>query len=456
MNLSNIYQELFGDLPGPEYWNKKMETIKDAELKKLNNKLLKAQIRYLLKNSLFYHKKLKEAGISANSIKTIDDLEKIPFTTKNELRESMDESPPLGLHVAVPMDKIIRIHSSSGTTGKPTFQCLTNHDKEMWIELVSRALWTHGVRPGDIVAFGFSLPLFVGGLPLKDAFENIGATFLPIGTGMSERLLTLAKTLNANVLAATPSYVLYLSEFAKEKMSMDLSELRIQKIVGGAEPGLSIPAIRNKIQSEWSAGAVEGMGNADAAPIIFSECPWQNGMHFVGQGIILPELIDPESGESIEFIEGAKGELVYTTLNREATPVLRFRTGDHVTVWTEECECGRTGFRIRCMGRTDDMLKVKGVKLWPSAVRDVVASFIPKTTGNIQIIVPRNMPSFALQNLTVEVEYADEVDKKDLLKLKTEIEKALEMNLFVNIEVKLVPSGTLPRFETKAKLIRKE
>jgi phenylacetate-CoA ligase len=454
--MPNAYKERFGmELPGPPYWNEKVETLPWNEVVKLNEKMLRAEIRYVWERSPFYRRKLEQARLTPDDIKTMEDLQKIPFTTKDELRRSLDEAPPYGLHVCAPRDRIIRVHASSGTTGRPTFQCLTKHDREVWTELVSRVFWAHGIRPGDTIAFGFNLALFVGGLPLKDACENIGATFLPIGVGQSDRLLDLAKTIGANVLSATPSYALYLAEYARRK-GIEPSEVGIRKIESGAEPGIGIPAIRKKIEDEWNAVAFEGLGNADAAPIIFGECPWQSGMHYLGQGIILPELIDPSTEEAIELEEGVEGELVYTTIDREASPVIRFRTGDHVKVWTEPCECGRTSFRVRCFGRTDDMLKVKGVKLWPSAVRDVVASFAPRVTGNIQIVVPKDLPTFAVQELKVEVEYSEKVHKDELPKLRAEIEEACASRLFVRPNIILIPPGTLPRFEHKAKLIRKE
>lgn len=456
ISIPNVYKEKFGiELPGSPYWNKKVETMPWDDVVKLNEKLLRAQIRYVWERSPFYYRKLKEVRLTPDDVKTLKDLQRIPFTTKDELRKSLDEDPPYGLHVCAPKEKIIRVHASSGTTGRPTLQCITKHDRQKWTELVSRIFWAHGIRPRDTLAFGFSLAFFVGGLPLKDACENIGTTFLPIGTGQSDRLLDMIKMVEANVLSATPSYALYLAEYAKRK-GMEPSKLGIRKIESGAEPGIGIPAIRKKIEDEWDAAAFEGLGNADAAPIIFGECPWQSGMHYLGQGIIIPELVDPNTGETIDLEEGEEGELVYTTIDREASPVIRFRTGDHIKVWTEPCECGRTSFRVRCFGRIDDMLKVKGVKVWPSAVRDVVASFAPRTTGNIQIVVPKDLPTFAVQELRIEVEYSEKVGKDDLPMLKVELEEACALQLFIRPNIVLVPPGTLPRFEHKAKLIRKE
>ena len=331
--------------------------------------------------------------------------------------------------------------------------CITKRDREIWTEIVSRIFWCMGLRPEDKVVFGFAIGLFVGGLPLIDAIQNIGAALIPLGLGDSKRLVEFAKRLKANVLPCTPSYALYLAEFIRKEFNEDPEEIGIRKIISGAEPGIGIPAIRKKIEKEWGAVAVEGLGNSDAAPIIWGECPWQQGMHFCAQEFIIPELIDPDSGEVIEWGEGERGELVYTHIDREASPVIRFRTGDHVECWVEECECGRTSIRVRCFGRTDDMIKVKGVKIWPSAIRDVVASFAPKTTGNIQILIPKDATTFAVKKLVVEVEYG-EIKPEELPTLKDEIEVACKERLFVKPEIILVPPNTLPRFEHKAKLIK--
>jgi len=457
VGMPNMYKEVFGkELPGRKYWNKKIETMSLEEADRLHEKLLRAEIQYVFKHSLFYHRKFREAILTPNDVKTLKNLEKLPFTTKDELRKSLNQSPPFGLHVTAPKEKIIRIHTSSGTTGKPTLACITKHDKEVWTEMNSRYLWASGVRPRDTMAFGLSLPLFVAGLPLKDACEEIGAAFLPTSTGMTDRLVRLIQLTNANVLASTPSYTFYLAEHVRTKLGVEPSTLGVRKIIAGAEPGVGEPTVRARIQTDWNALAFEGMGNADAAPRIWGECPWQNGMHFFGQGIVITELIDPDSGEVIEFTEGSKGELVYTTINREASPVVRFRTGDNIICWTEPCECGRTSVRIRCFGRTDDMLKVKGIKFWPSALQDIIASFYPRVTCYFQVVLPKERTFFTVSDLSVDVEHGIGVRDEELQVLEREIVDACVTNLFVRPTIRLLPPGTLPRFEMKARLVKRE
>lgn len=436
----------------PQFYNERMETLDQEKLRSLQENKLKKQLKYVWKNSPFYQKKFKEAGISPKDFKSLEDLKKFPFTTKDELRESQAQHPPLGDHVAAPMEKIIRIHSSSGTTGQPSFVGITKHDHQVWTEITARSIYTQGVRRDDIVLHAVGLTFFVGGLPVKDAIETIGATFVPIGTGASDRVVATAQLLRANVLHCTPSYALYLSDYVRSKLKTEPSRLGLKKIISGAEPGAGIPSIRKKIQEDFGCLLTEGLGNSDAAPIIFGECPSQKGMHFCAQEYILCELIDPDSGEVLEMKDDATGELVYTLIDRECCPLIRFRTRDRVTVWTSPCDCGRTSFRVRCIGRTDDMLIVLGVNVFPSAVKDVVASLRPRTTGEIQVLLDKPGPAVE-PPMKIQVEYSKDV--ANLNALKHEIENLLKEKLVFKAGVDLVPEGTLPRFEMKAKLIRK-
>jgi phenylacetate-CoA ligase len=436
----------------PKYYNKNLETMDPKKLKSIQEEKLKTQLQYVWRHSPFYQKKWKESNLSRADFKSMADLLKFPFTTKDELRESQALHPPLGSHVAAPMEKIIRIHSSSGTTGQPSFVGITKHDHQVWTEITARSIYTQGIRPDDIVLHAVGLTFFVGGLPVKDAIETIGAAFVPIGTGASDRVVTTAQLLQANGLHCTPSYALYLSDYMRSKLTMEPSGLGLKKIISGAEPGAGIPAIRKRIEEDFGCLLTEGLGNSDAAPIIFGECPYQKGMHFCGQEFILCELIHPETGEVMEMKDDATGELVYTLIDRECCPLVRFRTRDRVTVWTSPCECGRTGFRIRCIGRTDDMLIVLGVNVFPSAIKDVVASLRPRTTGEIQVLLDKPGPKVD-PPVKIQVEYTGAAP--NLSPLKHGIEDLLKEKLVFKADVILVPEGTLPRFEMKAKLIRK-
>ncbi len=425
--------------------------MRPEELLPIQEKKFLNQLDYVWTKSPFYQKKFKEHGIERGDINGLEDLHKLPFTEKDELRKSQEEHPLLGSHSAAPMDDVIRIHSSSGTTGVPTFVGLTRHDHKVWTDITARSLFTKSVRPTDVVIHAVGLTFFVGGLPVKDAIEHIGAAFVPIGTGASDRVVVTTKKLGGNVLHCTPSYAQYFSDYLRKKENLDPSELGFKKLVVGAEPGGGVPAIKKRLQEDYQCLLSEGMGNSDAAPIIFGECPAQQGMHFCAQEYIFPELINPDSGELMEMKEGAEGELVYTLIDRECCPLVRFRTRDRITVFTNPCECGRTSFRIRCIGRTDDMLILLGVNVFPSAIKDIITSFRPRTTGDMLVLLDTPGPKVE-PPLKIQVEYSPE--EKDLDGLKRDLEATLRDKLVFRADVELVPDGTLPRFEMKAKLIR--
>lgn len=426
-------------------------SIPHADIQELQERKLRRQMVYLFKHSPFYQEKFKAAGIRLEDIQTLADLQKLPFTVKDELRESQRAYPPLGAHAAVPMEEVIRIHSSSGTTGRPTYVGITRHDWNVWTEILARVLYVHGIRPHHRVVFAMGLSFFVGS-SMKDGIERLGATFIPIGTGASSRVIQSIIDLKGDVLFCTPSYATYLAEHCREHFKMEPRELGIKIMSVGGEPGGGLPEVRKKIEEEWGCQVLEAMGNADMAPVLFSECPEGNGMHFVAPDFVICELIDPESGESIPMEDGAEGELVYTAIDRECCPLVRFRTRDLIKVWTEPCSCGSRSFRIRCIGRTDDMLIVRGVNVFPSAVKDVISSFAPQTTGAMRILL-KQKPPLVHPPLPIEVEYQGELGERELKELKQKIEETLRAKLIFTADVRLVPKGTLPRYEMKAKLV---
>ena len=437
------------------YFNPYIEhDISADELRKLQEQKLRKQIEYVYHHSPFYQKKFREANIRPEQIQTLDDLKRLPFTVKDELRASQLEHPPLGAHAAVPIEQTIRIHSSSGTTGRPTYVGVTRHDHNVWVEVMSRVFYANGIRPHSRVVFAMGLSFFVGSAA-KDGIENIGATFIPIGTGASDRVITSIRDLKGDVLFGTPSYAIYLANYVREKYGIEPRELGIKLISTGAEPGGSMPEIRSRIEQDWGCKVVEAMGNADMCPVIFGECGEQNGMHFLAPDYIICEIIDPDTGETLPLTENQTGELVYTAIDRECVPLLRFRTRDLVTVDVSPCSCGRHSFRLRCIGRTDDMLIVRGVNVFPSAIRDVVNGFYPRTTGEIQVVLKQD-PPLVHPPLPIRVEYGPEVAAEELDSLKQELERTLRDKLFFTGEVMLVPAGTLPRFEMKAKLTTRE
>jgi phenylacetate-CoA ligase len=434
-----------------DFLNPEIETASLKDVAQLQESKLARQLDYLFARSVFYQQKLRDAGIGRGAYHGLEDLKRFPFTTKEELRQSQAACPPLGKHVAANLDDVIRVHSSTGTTGKPSFVGITRNDARVWTEVTARSFYTQGMRKSDIVIHAAGLTLFVAGLSSKDAVEAIGAMFVPIGTGASEKALMAIQLFRANAMHCTPSYATYFAEWVRREAKLEPRELGLKKLFCGAEPGAGIPAVRAKLEEDWGARATEGLGNADMAPIIFSECPDQSGMHFNGQEYILSEIIDPETGESLPIEKGVIGELVYTSLERECVPLLRFRTRDRVTVLDTACICGRTGFKLRCVGRTDDMLIVLGVNVFPSAVRDVVSSFYPQTTGEIQIVLDEPGPK-----VTPPLRVVAEQGASASPSLVNDIERKIRAVLTVPAKVELVAAGTLPRYEMKAQLIRKD
>lgn len=432
-----------------EYWNRKMETLSPEEYRIIHEEKLRKQLFYVEDNSPFYGEKFREAGVSANKFISLEDLACFPFTEKSEIRDSQLSSPPLGFHMACPMEKVKRIYSTSGTTGRPTFIGLTKHDLEVWREATSRAFWTGGFRRNSIVPLVVAPYLIAASY--MDAIENIG-TCVPIGVGATDRLIGAFQFIGANAMLSTSSFPLHFADSLR-KRNIDPRSLQLKLILAGGEPGAAIPSIREKVEETFGCTFLEMMGNGDMCGEIFSECRYKRGMHFIAEGIVHPEIVNPETSESIEIKEGTKGELVYTSIDRECIPLIRFRTRDHVEVTQTSCDCGRTGFGIRVFGRIDDMFIVQGVNVYPAAVRDIIATFAPRTTGVIEIQIYKAPPEGWEPPIHIKVEYLNGTG--DLEGLKNEIERAVREKLIFRANIDLVPEDTLPKYEYKANLVRK-
>lgn len=350
--------------------------------------LLQQQLAYLGQRSVFYRRKLAAAGIACDAVRSLDELQCVPFTLKQELRDSLKAAPLLGEHRAADETDIVQIQASSGTTGSPAYVGLTAQDRAHWAEVTARGLYASGIRPGDRVLHGFSMSKgFVGGVPIYQGVERIGAVDIPIGAdGGADRLLIAARDARPRCIVGTPNFLLYLAKIAPDVIGMPAHDLGVQRLIVGGEPGGGIPAIRDGLQAQWGALCCEVMGGTDLGCVYWAEAEDQRGMYFVAPDHILAELIDPVSGASVPWREGATGELVYTSLQRQASPVLRFRSGDHVVVTAMGGPGGRTTPAIRCFGRTDDMLIVRGVNLFPSAVQDVVSSLRPQVGGVVRVL----------------------------------------------------------------------
>ncbi len=408
---------------------------------------LRRQVAYLEERSPFYREKLAAAGVGSAALESLGALARFPLTTKQEVRDSQAAAPPLGRHACVGLDEVVRLHASTGTTGSPSWVGLTARDVETWTRLTAESFRTQGIRPDDVVVHAAGLTLFVGGLPVQDAIERIGATFVPIGTGASEKVLGAMRTLGRTVLHSTPSYALYLAEWLRER-DVEPRSLGVRKLTCGGEPGAGQPAVRAQIEEAWGAPVTEGLGNADMAPVIWGECEHQVGMHLTGGEWVYAELIDAEREEHVPWETGVEAELVYTALERECCGLLRFRTRDRLRVIAMDCACGRPGPLVRCVGRTDDMLIVLGVNVFPAAIRDLVAELRPRTTGAMQVVLPQPGPRVE-PPLRVEVEVADG-------SVADELAERIRGRLTIPVHVEPVPPGSIARSEMKTALTRIE
>jgi phenylacetate-CoA ligase len=407
--------------------------------------LATATIRSLHERSPYYRDLLDKAGIGPDFTVTCwDDLIEIPTTSKSDIRASLAAEPPLGRHLAWDPRDLTQIQATSGTTGSPSYLGLTSNDVKTWNVLGARAFHAAGFRAGDVVLHAWSLSKgFTGGVPVVNMLQHLGAIVLPVGAEAGlERILTVAKEQRAVGLCTTPNYALYLASKSLETVGVEATELAVKHLVVGGEPGGGIPSVRARIEAGWGATCCEVLGNSDIATMVFAECQERSGMHFIGQGLVLVELVHPETGAPIEIVPGAQGELIYTALQREASPLLRFRSGDLVEILGTDCACGRTSFTLRCFGRTDDMLLVRGVNVWPTALQDVVSAFAPRTTGALRIVLDFE-GYITNRHLLVEVEKADSIHGDAALALAQDIANAIRSQLAFQADVRLVDSGQI-------------
>lgn len=425
----------------PSSWSA-IETMPWDAIQRHQQELLGQQLDYLAGHSEFYRSKMALAGVDLRSIRSLADLSRVPFTYKPELRKSLSAEPLLGLHRAAAQGDIVQIQASSGTTGSPAYVGLTRADRASWAEVTGRGLYACGVRPSDLVLHAFSMSKgFVGGLPIYQGVERIGAVDIPIGAdGGTDRLLIAARDARPRCVVGTPNFLLYLARIAPEIVGMPATALGVERLIVGGEPGGGNPAIREALESAWGATCCELMGGTDLGCVYWAESDDQRGMYFVGPDYILAELIDPASGEPVAWAEGATGELVYTSLQREASPVLRFRSGDHVVVTAMGGPGGRSTPAIRCFGRTDDMLIVRGINVFPSAVQDVVSAMVPLLGGVVRVLA--DFEGHTTQgNLKLLVERAAGCGPENDGSVACQVESRVRSALSVKADVRMVRHG---------------
>ncbi len=424
-----------------KYWNKKIETMPLDMLKKLQLKRLKELIARVYEKNKYYKQKLDGAGVKHGNIKTLDDIEKIPFLTKQDLREFY----PFGL-VCTELDDIVEIHASSGTTGKPVVGPYTNNDIDLWGEVMARSLWANGLRKNDILQNSYGYGLFTGAHGFEKGAQKIGAMVITISSGNTKRQIDVMKDFKSTCIACTPSYSLYIAEVAEENGLDPLNDFQLRLGTFGAEAWSE--EMRSNIEKRWGITAHEHYGLTEIiGPGVVSECEYKK-LH-VNTDHFLTEIIDPKTGETLE--NGEEGELVFTTLTKEAFPAIRFRTRDLASLSEDCCECGRTlPIQSRIKGRSDDMMKVKGVIVFPSQIEAALMQ-VPGVSDNYQIIKTKKGD---ITSLSVDIEPTEERFKQGSLNdLEKKAEDEIYSILNLHVPVKTIPPKTIPRSTGKAKRV---
>ncbi|HPH16530.1 MAG TPA: phenylacetate--CoA ligase [Bacteroidales bacterium] len=424
------------------FWNKEIECSSRNELHNLQSKRLHDMLLRMYNNVPFYRNKFTELGIHPNDITNVSQLSSLPFTYKQDLRDNY----PFGLF-AVPQHQVVRLHASSGTTGKPTVVAYTQKDLETWTEVMARSLTMAGISNSDIMQVAYGYGLFTGGLGVHYGAEKVGASVIPISGGNTKKQLQLMEDFGSTVIACTPSYAAFLSESILAEKLLDKIKLKIG--VFGAEPWTE--EMRSFIQNSIGIKAYNIYGLSEIiGPGVSMECECQNGSH-IFEDHFIPEIINPDTGEVLP--EGELGELVFTTITKEALPLLRYRTRDLTTLHYDTCACGRTMVRMgRIIGRSDDMLIIRGVNVFPSQVESVLIE-LAETTPHYTIIVNRenNLDTLEIQVEVVEQYWTDEMKVLDGLKKK--IQHAIANLLGINASIKLVEPNSMQRFEGKAQRV---
>lgn len=421
-------------------WDKKNECMPREELEQLQLERLQATLNRAYKNVRCYQNKFNESGIVPEDVTSLTDLARLPFTTKEDLRLNY----PYGMF-AVPLREVIRIHSSSGTTGKPTVVGYTNHDLKVWSNLVARFMTAAGVTPDDVVQIAFGYGLFTGAFGLHYGSESIGAAVIPMGGGNTEKQIMIMQDYKTTALVGTPSYALTIAD-RLEKMGIDPRSLSLKVGLFGGEPWSE--GMRNEIEQRLQIIATDNYGLSEViGPGVAGECQYKCGMH-IAEDAFIAEIIDPDTGEVLP--SGSTGELVLTSLTKEAFPMIRYRTRDITSLIYEPCECGRTLFRMKkTMGRSDDMLIIKGVNVFPSQIEEVLFA-VEGCEPHYQLIVQRDGSTDSLE-INIEVTeniFFDEMKKQRAF--LTSIERQIQSVLGVGAKVKLVEPNSIPRHEGKA------
>lgn len=422
-------------------WNPNLECMSREKMRELQGQKLKKIVAHAYEHSPFYKKRFDEYGVKPADINSIDDITKLPFTVKQDLRDNY----PFGM-MAVPMSEILRLHASSGTTGKPIVVGYTQLDLENWSESVARCFTAYGLSKKDLIQVAYGYGLFTGGLGAHDGVHKIGGTVIPTSSGNTEKQLLLMQDFGTTALACTPSYALYMSEEIR-KMGLDIDKFKLRVGIFGAEPWTE--SMRKELEEKLHINAYDIYGLTEiSGPGVGGECECQNGTH-IWEDLFYPEIIDPETLEPVE--PGKKGELVFTTLDKWGMPMIRYRTRDLTSLNYATCECGRTAVRMgKILGRSDDMMIIRGVNVFPSQIESVLLEF-PEYEPYFLIVVDRinNVDTFQIQVEVKSEFYTDEINK--LINLRHKLASRVQSVVGIQPEIKIVEPNTIERSMGKAK-----
>jgi phenylacetate-CoA ligase/benzoylacetate-CoA ligase len=439
------------------YWNAELETLAWSGVERWQASQLADALPALWQRSRLYARLHADAR-SRFAMRGLADLDALPFTLKDDLRAAQQAAgadTPFGDNQAVPLADIVQAIASSGTTGPPLYYALTARDVNVFADAIANVWFTAGIRRDDVVAHLVGLPMVAGGLPYADGFRRLGATLCWLGGFPTERIVRDMRRLRVTALLATTSFAQHLAERWDDVGRETGIQSSLHKVLGGGEPGLGQPDIRARIQRGLALTHVrETMGLGDVLPSMWGECEMQDGMHFNAQRYVAVELIDPASGQRLPWADGATGELVYTAIARDATPVVRYRSRDHAQVVGTRCACGRTSPRIRCIGRTDDMLIFKGMNVFPSAIRDlVVGRFATRIEPVLRIVKQRHDQVRFDDAIPLEVEAAQALEPPQAEALARQIEAEVRSQLQVRVAVTVLAPRALPRGTYKNALV---
>ncbi len=440
------------------YWNMEVEQILNTpEMRDLQWSRMKNKMEALYEGASFWRSRMEKAGVTPEQVRTWDDFtDRIPVLTKEEFREYVDECESDMTRIiegwmGEEANRLVCIAATSGTTGTPTPYSLNKGDLDIWTEFTSRALWRIGIYPGDRVLQAFGLSMFLAGVPMCMSIADYGACSIPVGAEAgTERVLSYAKLFRPKAMMCTPSLAEYMIERAPTSLGEGVDALTLEAVICGGEPGAGIPEVRRKIEEAYGAKLFDlgaGLGCS-------CDYPEYQGMHWLADDLVMMELVDQESHEPIPIEDGAVGLAVFTTLAGTALLGFRQTIGDIMEVHTSPCSCGGSGFRYRVIGRTDDMLKVKGVMIYPPAIEGVVNKFVPRVTGEFRIVLDEPPPR-VVPPLKLKIEFGEGVEPGELESLAEEICEEMHRAVKIRPQITWLKPKTLERFTKKKKLMEK-